>query len=211
MGFYSKVIIPFFYDFSMDSEQINQGRKSILSKITEEKILEIGFGTGINLKFYPENVKHIIGIDANEGMLKQAEQKISQSKIKIEIIHQSSESLPFEDESIDAVLSTYTLCSIKNVNSALKEIYRVIKPGGKYYFLEHGLADKPLTQKLQHLLNPIQNIWADGCNLNRNISELISDSGFKIFELKNYYMKRDPKIVGYMYEGIAVKENQNAR
>lgn len=211
MGFYSKVIIPFFYDFSMDSEQINQGRKSILSKITEEKILEIGFGTGINLKFYPENVKHIIGIDANEGMLKQAEQKISQSKIKIEIIHQSSESLPFEDESIDAVLSTYTLCSIKNVNSALKEIYRVLKPGGKYYFLEHGLADKPLTQKLQHLLNPIQNIWADGCNLNRNISELISDSGFKIFELKNYYMKRDPKIVGYMYEGIAVKENQNAR
>jgi ubiquinone/menaquinone biosynthesis C-methylase UbiE len=211
MGFYSKVIIPFFYDFSMDSEQINQGRKSILSKITEEKILEIGFGTGINLKFYPENVKHIIGIDANEGMLKQAEQKISQSKIKIEIIHQSSESLPFEDESIDAVLSTYTLCSIKNVNSALKEIYRVLKPGGKYYFLEHGLADKPLTQKLQHLLNPIQNIWADGCNLNRNISKLISDSGFKIFELKNYYMKRDPKIVGYMYEGIAVKENQNAR
>lgn len=211
MGFYSKVIIPFFYDFSMDSEQINQGRKSILSKITEEKILEIGFGTGINLKFYPENVKHIIGIDANEGMLKQAEQKISRSKIKIEIIHQSSESLPFEDESIDAVLSTYTLCSIKNINSALKEIYRVLKPGGKYYFLEHGLADKPLTQKLQHLLNPIQNIWADGCNLNRNISELISDSGFKIFELKNYYMKRDPKIVGYMYEGIAVKENQNAR
>lgn len=211
MGFYSKVIIPFFYDFSMDSEQINQGRKSILSKITEEKILEIGFGTGINLKFYPENVKHIIGIDANEGMLKQAEQKISRSKIKIEIIHQSSESLPFEDESIDAVLSTYTLCSIKNVNSALKEIYRVLKPGGKYYFLEHGLADKPLTQKLQQLLNPIQNIWADGCNLNRNISELISDSGFKISELKNYYMKRDPKIVGYMYEGIAVKENQNAR
>lgn len=209
MGFYSKVIIPFFYDFSMDSEQINEGRKSILSKITEEKVLEIGFGTGINLKFYPTNVKHIIGIDANEGMLKQAENKISQSKIKIEIIHQSSESLPFEDKSFEAVLSTYTLCSIRNINSALKEIYRVLKPGGKYYFLEHGLADKPLTQKLQHLLNPIQNIWADGCNLNRNISELISDSGLKMVALKNYYMKRDPKIVGYMYEGIAVKENHN--
>lgn len=210
MGFYSKVIIPFFYDFSMDSDQINEGRKSILSKITEEKVLEIGFGTGINLKFYPEDVKHIIGIDANEGMLKQAEKKISDSKIKIEIIHQSSESLPFADESFDAVLSTYTLCSIKNVTSALKEIFRVLKPGGKYYFLEHGLADKPLTQKLQHWLNPIQNIWADGCNLNRNISELISDSGLKIVELKNYYMKRDPKIVGFMYEGIAVKENHNA-
>ncbi|GMU95233.1 class I SAM-dependent methyltransferase [Ignavibacterium album] len=205
MGFYSKVVIPFFYDFSMDSEQINEGRKRILNKIEEEKILEIGFGTGINLKFYPENVKHIIGIDANEGMLKQAEKKIQNNKIKVEVIHQSSEKLPFKDNSIDAALSTYTLCSIKNVESALKEIYRVLKPEGKYYFLEHGLADKPLVQKLQHIFNPVQNIWADGCNLNRNISSLISASGLKIVEMKNYYMKRDPKIVGYMYEGIAVK------
>lgn len=205
MGFYSKVVIPFFYDFSMDSEQINEGRKRILNKIEEEKILEIGFGTGINLKFYPENVKHIIGIDANEGMLKQAEKKIQNNKIKVEVIHQSSEKLPFKDNSIDAALSTYTLCSIKNVESALKEIYRVLKPEGKYYFLEHGLADKPLVQKLQNIFNPVQNIWADGCNLNRNISSLISASGLKIVEMKNYYMKRDPKIVGYMYEGIAVK------
>lgn len=209
MRFYSKVVIPFFYDFSMDSEQINEGRKNILSRIKEEKVLEIGFGTAINLKFYPDNVKHIIGIDSNEGMLKQAEKKIADSKIKVEIIHQSSESLPFNDNSIDAVVSTYTLCSIKDVDSALKEIYRVLKPNGKYYFLEHGLADKPITQKLQHLLNPIQNIWADGCNLNRNIKSLILNAGFKISELDNYYTKRDPKIVGYMYEGIAVKELKN--
>lgn len=209
MRFYSKVVIPFFYDLSMDSEQINEGRKSILSRIKEEKVLEIGFGTAINLKFYPDNVKHIIGIDVNEGMLKQAKKKIAESKIKVEIIHQSSETLLFEDNSIDAVVSTYTLCSIKNIDSALKEIYRVLKPNGKYYFLEHGLADKPFTQKLQHLLNPIQNIWADGCNLNRNIKSLILDAGFKIIELKNYYMKRDPKIVGYMYEGIAEKRNKN--
>ena len=208
MRFYSKVVIPFFYDFSMDSEQINEGRKSILSRIKEEKVLEIGFGTAINLKFYPDNVKHIIGIDANEGMLIQAEKKIAESKIKVEIIHQSSETLPFEDNSIDAVVSTYTLCSIKDVDSTLKEIYRVLKPNGKYYFLEHGLADKPFIQKLQHLLNPLQKIWADGCNLNRNIKSLILDAGFKIIELKNYYMKRDPKIVGYMYEGIAEKGNK---
>jgi ubiquinone/menaquinone biosynthesis C-methylase UbiE len=206
MRFYSKVVIPFFYDFSMDSEQINEGRKSILSRIKEEKILEIGFGTAINLKFYPDNVKHIIGIDANEGMLKQAEKKIADTNIKVEIIHQSSESLPFDDNSIDAVVSTYTLCSIKNVDLALKEIYRVLKPNGRYYFLEHGLADKPITQKLQHLLNPIQNIWADGCNLNRDMKRIIETAGFKIVEMKNYYMKRDPKIVGYMYEGIAEKK-----
>ena len=205
MGFYSNVIIPFFYDSSMDSPQINEGRKNILSKITEEEILEIGFGTGINIKFYPDNVKKIIALEPNKGMIKQARKKIDQKKTRIEFVEQSGESLPFPDNSINAIVSTYTLCSIKNITSALNEIFRVLKTGGKYYFLEHGLADNSKTQKWQHRLNPIQNIWADGCNLNRDMKSLITNAGFKIIELKNYYMKRDPKIVGYMYEGIAVK------
>jgi ubiquinone/menaquinone biosynthesis C-methylase UbiE len=205
MGFYSNVIIPFFYDSSMDSPQINEGRKNILSKITEEEILEIGFGTGINIKFYPDNVKKIIALEPNKGMIKQARKKVVQKKTTIEFVEQSGESLPFPDNSINAIVSTYTLCSIKNITSALNEIFRVLRTGGKYYFLEHGLADNSKTQKWQHRLNPIQNIWADGCNLNRDMKSLITDAGFKIIELKNYYMERDPKIVGYMYEGIAVK------
>jgi len=205
MGFYSNVIIPFFYDSSMDSPQINEGRKNILSKITEEEILEIGFGTGINIKFYPDNVKKIIALEPNKGMIKQARKKIDQNKTRIEFVEQSGESLPFPDNSINAIVSTYTLCSIKNITTALNENFRVLKAGGKYYFLEHGLADNSKTQKWQHRLNPIQNIWADGCNLNRDMKSLITDAGFKIIELKNYYMERDPKIVGYMYEGIAIK------
>ena len=205
MGFYTDVIIPIFYDSSMDSLKINEGRKSILSKITEKEILEIGFGTGINIKFYPENVKKIIGIDVNKGMLKQFNKKKSNNEVEIQSLHQDGETLPFPDGTISSVVSTYTLCTIKNIDSAMNEIYRVLKPGGRYYFLEHGLADNPRTQKWQHRLNPIQNIWAGGCNLNRDIKSLISRAGFKILELKNYYMKRDPKIVGYMYEGIAVK------
>jgi len=205
MGFYSNVIIPFFYDSSMDSPQINEGRKNILSKITEEEILEIGFGTGINVKFYPDNVKKIIALEPNKGMVKQARKKVVQKKTTIEFVEQSGESLPFPDNSINAIVSTYTLCSIKNITSALNEIFRVLKTGGKYYFLEHGLADNSKTQKWQHRLNPIQNIWADGCNLNRDMKSLITDARFKIIELKNCYMERDPKIVGYMYEGIAVK------
>lgn len=205
MGFYTDVIIPIFYDSSMDSSKINEGRKSILSKITEKEILEIGFGTGINIKFYPENVKKIIGIDVNKGMLRQFNKKKSNNEVEIQSLHQDGETLPFPDGTISSVVSTYTLCTIKNIDSAMNEIYRVLKPGGRYYFLEHGLADNPRTQKWQHRLNPIQNIWAGGCNLNRDIKSLISRAGFKILELKNYYMKRDPKIVGYMYEGIAVK------
>ena len=205
MGFYSDVIIPIFYDSSMDSTKINEGRKSILSRITEEEILEIGFGTGINLQFYPGVVKKIIGVDINKGMTKKAGNKILESQNKVELHTTGSETLPFPDNRFDTVVSTYTLCSIKNITSALNEIYRVVKPGGKYYFLEHGLADNPKTQKWQNRLNPIQNIWAGGCNLNRDIKSLISNAGFKFLELKNYYLKRDPKVVGYMYEGIAIK------
>jgi ubiquinone/menaquinone biosynthesis C-methylase UbiE len=205
MGIYSDVIIPFFYDYSMDSAKINEGRKSILSKITEEEILEIGIGTGININFYPDNVKKIIGIDVNEGMIDRFNKKTVNIKREIKVLHQNGETLPFHDNSINAAISTYTLCSIKNVTSALNEIYRVLKPGGNYYFLEHGLANNLKTQKWQYRLNPIQNIWAGGCNLNRDVKSLIINSGFKISELKNYYMKRDPKVVGYMYEGIAVK------
>jgi len=205
MGFYTDVIIPLFYDSSMDSSKINEGRKSILSKIAEAEILEIGFGTGINTNYYPANVKKIIGIDVSKGMLKQFKKKSDNGKIEIELMHHNGESLPFADNSLSAVVSTYTLCTIKKIDTTLKEVHRILKPDGKYYFLEHGLADNPRTQKWQHRLNPIQNIWAGGCNLNRDIKSLILNSGFKISELKNYYMKRDPKIVGYMYEGIAVK------
>jgi ubiquinone/menaquinone biosynthesis C-methylase UbiE len=134
MGFYSNVVIPFFYDYSMDSQKINDGRKSILGKITEAEIVEIGFGTGINLKFYPGNVKKLIAVDANKGMLRQFEKKSSNRKINIELINQSGESLPFTDNSIRAAVSTYTLRSIKDINTALKEIYRILKPGGRYYF-----------------------------------------------------------------------------
>lgn len=205
MGFYSNVIIPFFYDLSMDSPKINEGRKSLLSQISETEIVEIGIGTGVNIKFYPGNVKKIIGLDSNKGMLKQLRKKSIRGGIKTEWLHQGSESLPFPDSSVSAVVSTYALCSIKNITSTLEEIFRILRPGGRYYFLEHGLADNPKIQKWQHRLNPIQNIWADGCNLNRNMEFLITNAGLKIIELKNYYMKRDPKIVGYMYEGIAVK------
>jgi ubiquinone/menaquinone biosynthesis C-methylase UbiE len=205
MGFYTDVIIPLFYDTSMDSSKINEGRKSILGKITEDEILEIGFGTGINIKFYPKHVKKIIGLDINKGMLNQFSKKKLIDGIEIQSLHQEGEILPFPDNSIEAVISTYTLCSIKDVTQSLKEIYRVLKPGCRYYFLEHGLADNPKTQKWQHRLNPIQKIWAGGCNLNRDIKLLISNARFNIIELKNFYMERDPKIVGYMYEGIAVK------
>ncbi|MFO7524082.1 MAG: class I SAM-dependent methyltransferase [Ignavibacteriaceae bacterium] len=204
MGIYSDKILPFFYDFSMGREYINEGRKRLLSKV-EGEVLEIGFGTGLNLSFYPDSIKKITTVDKNPGMSKYALKKIKNSSLIVEINVLNSEELPFENNSFNSVVSTYTLCSIKNVESALMEIIRVLKPDGKFFFLEHGLADNPKLQKWQHRLNKFQNIWSDGCNLNRDIKKLISNTGFTFKELNTYYQKEDQSILSFMYEGIAIK------
>lgn len=204
MGFYSERIIPLFLDLFMDRTHIRECRKNILKNVSGE-ILEIGFGTGLNLFYYPESVKKITAIDKNSGMAKQAEKKIRLSNIKVDKKIVSSEQLSFEDESFDSVVSTYTLCSIRQVHQALSEIYRVLKPSGRFFFLEHGLSDNSKVQRWQHRLNPLQNLWADGCNLNRDIKSLIVNAGFEFKEFRTFYQKEEPKTLSFMYEGIAVK------
>lgn len=204
MGIYSEIILTFFYDFSMGREYISEGRKRLISKVKGE-VLEIGFGTGLNLPFYTSLVNNITTVDKNPGMNKYALRKINNSRFKVENHILNGEKLPFENNSFDSVVSTYTLCSIDNVESALREILRVLKPDGRFFFLEHGLADRPKIQKWQNRLNKFQNIWADGCNLNRNMKQLINDAGFTFKELNSYYQLEDLKILSFMYEGIAIK------
>lgn len=204
MGIYSDKILPFFYDFSMGKEYITEGRKRLVSKVSGE-VLEIGFGTGLNLSSYPDSIKKITTIDKNPGMNKYALKRIKNSALKIDNHLLNGEALPFDNNSFDSVVSTYTLCSIENVESALREIFRVLKQDGKFFFLEHGLADNPKLQKWQHRLNKLQNFWADGCNLNRDIKKLIIIAGFTFKELKTYYQKGNQNILSFMYEGIAVK------
>ena len=202
MGFYSEKIIPLFYDKSMDKPHIENGRKEILNDVSGN-VLEIEFGTGLNLPHYPSTVNKLTIIDKNSGMNKKAQVRIQQSKIESKVLN--GEKLPFENESFDSVVSTYTLCSIKNINKALKEIYRVLKPDGKFFFHEHGLSNNPKVQMWQNFLNPFQKMWADGCHLNRDFKKLIEDSGFSFESYRNFVMEEDPKTHGYMYEGIAVK------
>lgn len=204
MGIYSDVIIPVFFDKSMDKPQIHEGRKKTLENVSGE-VLEIGFGSGLNLPYYPDSVTSLTTIDKNPGMLRIAQERIEQSNIKVESKIVNGEELPFENQSFDSIVSTYTLCSIKNVDLALKEIYRVLKPDGKFFFKEHGLSDDPKIQKWQNRINPLQKIWADGCNLNRDFKKLLDAAGFKFEELRNYVMAESSKTHGYMYDGIAVK------
>jgi SAM-dependent methyltransferase len=204
LSFYSDVVIPFVYDKSMDKPHIKEGRKNILKNVSGE-VLEIGFGTGLNIPHYPPSVTKLTIIDKNPGMNKQAQERISASKIKVDNKVLNGEELPFEDESFDSVVSTFTLCSIQNIDKSLKEIHRVLNPNGKFFFQEHGLANDPKIQKWQNRLNPFQKIWADGCNLNRDIKSLIENNGFSITEFKNYFLEKGLKTHTFMYEGIACK------
>ena len=138
-------------------------------------------------------------------MNKQAQERISTSKINVENKIINGEELPFDDESFDSVVSTFTLCSIKEIDKSLKEIHRTLKPDGKFFFQEHGLSNDPKIQKWQNRLNPLQKMWADGCNLNRNIKLLIEKAGFRIIEFKNYFLEKGLKTHTFMYEGIARK------
>lgn len=137
--------------------------------------LEIGFGTGLNLPYYRKHIQKLTTVDANPGMNALAKKRIQASDIAVEHHVLDGENLPFADQSFDSVVSTWTLCSIANVEQALKGIYRVLKPGGKYFFIEHGLSNDPQVQVWQHRLTPIQKVIADGCHFNRDIKRLIEN------------------------------------
>jgi len=168
-------------------------------------VLEIGFGTGLNLPHYPGQVRKITAIDPNAGMHWLARKRVKKSAIQVDQRVASGDRVPFEDGTIDCVVSTFSLCSIADVSKALSEVYRVLKPNGKFLFLEHGLSPEPRVQKWQRRLNWLEMRLGDGCHLDRNIKELVAAQHFSSVETKEFYLERTPKTHGYMFRGIAVK------
>lgn len=182
MGLYSRVIFPRLLDWSLSLPNLAKYRQELLANVTGE-VLEIGFRTGLNLAYYPCSIYKITTADVNPGMNALANKRISDSGIIVEQLLLSSENLPMPDNTFDSVVSTWTLCSIANVQQALQEVYRVLKPGGRFFFVEHGLSDKPSVQLWQHRLTPIQKVVADGCHLNRDIQKLVEQHFYHV-ELK---------------------------
>ena len=202
MGLYAKYIFPHMLEYVMSSSILVDCRKDTLSEVKGE-ILEIGFGTGMNLPYYPENVRRITGVDININIHSKAEKRLKSSHIQVDYYPINIEYLPFPDNTFDTVVSTFTLCSIKDIHRALSEIARVLRPNGRFFFAEHGLSPDYQVQKWQHRLNPINKALSCGCNLNRNIKELIGSCNLKILKLDQFYLEKTPKIFGYMYKGIA--------
>lgn len=190
-------------EFSMSQPLFAKYRQELLANVSGE-VLEIGFGTGLNLPHYPCTVEKLTIIDPNPGMKKYAQKRIEASAISVESQILNSEKLPMADNSFDSVVSTWTLCSIANVDRAIAEIHRVLKPEGKFFFLEHGLSQESRVQTCQNILTPVQKIIADGCHLNRNIKQLVANK-FKNLKIEEFYAPNLPKFIGYMYKGIAIK------
>lgn len=204
MRFYSQVIFPVCLDWAMSDPTFSQYRQEVLSKVSGE-VLEIGFGTGLNLSYYPPQIQKLITVDPNPGMNRRAKKRIEESNIIVDNRVLSGEDLPFEDNSFDSVVSTWTLCSIPNVEQAIAQIYRVLKSGGKFFFIEHGLSSEPNIRVWQNRLTPMQKVIADGCHLNRNIKQLV-EKKFKKITIEEFYAPDTPKFLGYMYKGVAIKE-----
>jgi ubiquinone/menaquinone biosynthesis C-methylase UbiE len=204
MGIYSRHIFPWLMNRAMSGDNFTNIRRSLLADV-QGMTLEIGFGTGLNLPHYPSSIERITTVDVNPGMGPLAGKQAEQSPIQVDWRVLDSESLPMDDETFDSVVSTWTLCSIPNVQGAIGEIYRVLKPDGRFFFVEHGLSNEPDVQKWQRRLNPVQKIIGDGCHLTRDIAALIRLGGFRFVELERMYMDKVPRIGGYLYRGIAAR------
>ena len=201
MGLYSRLIFPRLLELTMSDGSMTDYRKQLLREVSGD-VLEIGFGTGLNLPHYPAGVTSLTTVDPNEGMSAIAQKRIDASPIPVTNKVLSGENLPMADASFDNVVCTWTLCSIPNVKKALSEAYRVLKPGGQFYFIEHGLSNEPGIQTWQTRLTPIQKVVADGCHINRQINELVG-AAFDQLEVKAFYAANLPKVMGYFYQGVA--------
>jgi len=204
MDLYSQILFPRLLDWTMSGEPFDQYRRSVLAEAWGN-VLEIGFGTGLNLPHYPNPVQRLIVVDVNPGMNALAQKRIRASAIPVESRVLNGESLPMGDQEFDCVVSTWTLCSIQRIDQALGEIYRVLKPGGQFFFIEHGLSTEPNIQTWQNRLTPLQRKIADGCHLNRNIQRIIEEK-FENLSLTQFYAENLPKVLGYMYQGVATKQ-----
>jgi ubiquinone/menaquinone biosynthesis C-methylase UbiE len=204
VGFYAQVIFPLLCDFGLDRPFVARYRRELLADASGN-ILEIGFGTGLNLPHYPAHIRKLTTVDPNVGMHRRARRRIKQAGIEVDRRLLGSEWLPLQDGNFDCVVSTFTLCSIEEVAQALREVYRVLKPGGKFLFLEHGLSRQPKVQKWQRRLNWLQMRMAGGCHLDRDMQALVSAQPFASVQVDEFYIEKTPQTHGYMYRGIATK------
>jgi len=204
VGFYATYLFPRLMDWIMRSDRYHEHRKAALAP-AHGHVLEIGFGTGLNLPHYPGGVVALTVLDPARMLPQKVAQRIAAARFPVEVAHAGAERLPFQDARFDYVVSTWTLCTIPDVLAALSEVKRVLKPDGRLLFLEHGLSRDPRWVPWQHRLDPIQQVVGCGCHLDRPIDRLIEEAGLQLTNLERFTIEGSPRIVGEMYRGSAVQ------
>jgi ubiquinone/menaquinone biosynthesis C-methylase UbiE len=200
---YRRHIFPRVMDWALSRAPFSVYRRAALADVGGD-VLEIGFGTGLNLAFYPPAVASLTIVDANPGVHALAVRRLEAFPHPVTRHLASIEALPLPDAVFDVVVSTWTLCSIADVDRALCEVRRVLRPGGRFVFVEHGRSEDAAVRRWQDRLTPVQRRLADGCHLNRDIEAIVSRR-LPIASMTRSYAGGAPRIIGCMYEGTAIK------
>jgi ubiquinone/menaquinone biosynthesis C-methylase UbiE len=201
MGFYGDVLLPRLCDLAMRNRRFVPYRQRVVGA-AEGRVLEIGVGSGLNLPFYGAAVRGVVALEPNARLIAMARRSRGASRITVDFLQGSAESIPLDDNSIDTVLTTWTLCTIPHADAALAEMRRVLRPAGRLLFVEHGLAPDERVRWWQDRLTPAWRCLSGGCHLNRPIRALIEDAGFRTERIEVGYMP-GPKPMTFMYEGVA--------
>jgi ubiquinone/menaquinone biosynthesis C-methylase UbiE len=202
MGFYEDRIVPRIVKFACGDKQLDGHRERICAGLTGD-VVEIGFGSGLNVSFYPEAVVRVAAVEPSDVGWRLAAENLAAATVPIERSGLDGQVLPFEDNSFDSALSTFTLCTIPDGVAALKELHRVLRPGGTLHFVEHGLAPDVKVQRWQNRLNPLERRLAGGCNFNRVIPQMVTDAGFTMTDLDQFYAQGIPRFAGALSLGVA--------
>ena len=202
MAFYEDHVLPHLIDLACSTKPARKQREKIVH-LAEGDVLEIGFGSGLNLPYFDRSkVRKIFGLEPSPGMRRKAQPNVDASGLDVEFIDLPGEEIPLESKSVDTVLITFTLCSIDAAEAALEGMHRVLKPGGSLLFCEHGAAPDAGVRRWQHRLNPAWKRVSGGCHMNRDIPGLIEGGGFRIRTDERMYIP-GPKILSYNYWGTA--------
>lgn len=203
MSVYDRYVLPRLIDFSMRNREVRRYRARLMP-MAHGTVVEIGVGSGLNLPHYGTGVERLIGVDPSHELLAMARQKHPRTAFPVELLPAAAEALPLEDGRVDTAVTTFTLCSVVDPHIALRELRRVLRPGGTLLFAEHGLAPEARVERWQHRLNPMWRRFAGGCNLDRPMAALIRGAGFEIAELDTSYLK-GPKPLTYVSAGRALR------
>jgi ubiquinone/menaquinone biosynthesis C-methylase UbiE len=204
MGIYRDRVLPRLQDKVMDRPDSRDIRARVCAGLSGE-VVEIGFGTGLNMPHYPAAVTRIAAVEPSALCVRLAQSRIAESTTEVSLVGLSGESLALPSAAYEAAVSTWTLCTIPDVEAALAEVRRVLRPGGRFHFVEHGHAPDAAVARWQRRIEPVWKRVAGGCHVSRPIGELIERAGFRMEALDTYYQDGEPRVFGYTFEGVATK------